>query len=243
MQLLNGQRSDVLLIVYYAGVDGHVTALHTAVKNGCRHLMLSYHYRKSYGEKQMKRFRKLGLHLFLDSGAFSAWKSGAKINIDEYIQYIKKYYIGKYIVLDVVGDAEQTYKNLKYMESQGLQPIPVFHLGSDIKYLKQLVDEEYYCICLGGTVGSSRGERIKFFDECFTKFPDTYFHGLGMTDPKLMLRYPWFSVDSTTWLIGRKMCKLQTMDKQIDLPKDMPIQERLGMNVKFFRKLEKEAEL
>jgi len=229
------------LIVYYAGIDGHVTALHTAVKYGCRHLMLSYWYKKTYGKKQMQRFRKLGLHIMLDSGAFSAWKSGAIIDIDEYIQYIKDNYIGKYIVLDVVGDPDKSYENLKYMEYQGLQPLPVFHLGSDIKYLQQLVDEEYYCICLGGTVGSSREKRIEFFDECFSKFPNTYFHGLGMTDPKLMLKYPWFSTDSTTWLIGRKMCKLQTMDKQIVLPQEMPIQERLALNVKFFRKLEKEA--
>lgn len=226
------------MIVYYAGINGHVTALHTAVKNGCQHLMLSYHYRKSYGEKQIRRFRKLGVHLFLDSGAYSAWKSGIEVNIDEYIQYIKNNYIGKYIVLDVVGDPEQTYINLKYMEFNKLQPIPVFHLGSDFKYLQQLVNEEYYYICLGGTVGSSREKRTEFFNECFERFPNTYFHGLGMTDPKLMVKYPWFSVDSTTWLIGRKLCKLATMEGEKLLPKDMPIQERLALNVQFFSDLE-----
>lgn len=227
------------LIVYYAGMGGEVAALFTAVKNGCQHLMLSYYHDKKIAKMQMKRFRKLGLHIFLDSGAFSAWKSGVEINIDEYIQYIKDNHIGKYIVLDVVGNPEETYKNQKYMESKGLQPIPVFHLGSDFKYLQQLADEEYYYICLGGTVGSSREKRIEFFDKCFNKFPNTYFHGLGMTDPKLMKKYPWFSVDSTTWLIGRKFCKLATEEGQrIDLPKDMPVQERHALNVKFFSELE-----
>ena len=228
------------MIVYYAGMAGNVADLFTAVKYGCRHLMLSYYYNNS--EKQMRRFRKLGLHIFLDSGAYSAWKKGVSIDIDEYIQYIKNNHIGKYIVLDVVGDPEKSYENLKYMESKGLQPLPVFHLGSDIKYLQQLVDEEYFCICLGGTVGSNRNKRIEFFDECFNKFPNTYFHGLGMTDPKLMLKYPWFSTDSTTWLIGRKFCKLATMEGQrIDLPKETPMKEKIGLNVQFFRKLEKEA--
>lgn len=232
------------LILYYAGMGGEVAALHTAVKNGCSHLMLSYYYRKGYNEKQIRRFRKLGLHLFLDSGAFSAWKNGIEINIDDYIQYIQNNHIGKYIVLDIVGDPELTYKNLKYMESKGLQPIPVFHLGSDKKYLEQLVNEGYYYICLGGTVGSNRNKRIEFFDECFNNFPDTYFHGLGMTDPQLLLKYPWFSADSTTWLIGRKFCKLATKEGQrIDLPKDMPIQQRHALNVQFFRKIEKEAGL
>ncbi len=229
------------MIVYYAGIDGHVTALHTAVKNGCRHLMLSYHYKNTYSDVQMKRFRKLGLHLFLDSGAFSAWKSGAEIKIDDYIDYIKMNRIGKYINLDVVGDPELTYYNQKHMEKNDTQPIPVFHYGSDMKYLKQLVNEGYYYICLGGTVGQKRNNRIEFFDMCFSEFPDTYFHGLGMTDPKLAIKYPWFSIDSTTWLIGRKMCKLATLNGQINLPKDMPIQDRLALNVQFFRKMEKES--
>jgi len=224
------------LIVYYAGVGREITALFTAVTNGCRHLMLSYYCKIS--DKQMRRFRKLGIHIFLDSGGFSAWKSNVEINIDEYIQHIKNNYIGKYINLDVVNNPEKSYENLKYMESNGLQPIPVFHLGSDLKYLQQLVDEEYYYICLGGTVGKSRKERIKFFDECFSKFPNTYFHGLGMTDPKLMNKYPWFSVDSTTWLSGRKYCKVMTDEGLRQLPKDMPIQERLALNVQYFSELE-----
>jgi hypothetical protein len=229
------------LIVYFAGMDGHVEALYTAVKNGCRHLMLSFHYRNFYTKKQVTRFRQLGLHLFLDSGAFTAWNKGIEIDIDEYIQYIKDNYIGKYIVLDVIGDPEKTYFNLNYMKEKGLMPVPVFHIDSDIKYLKRLVDDGYKYICLGGSVGRNRKKREEFFSMCFNEFPNVYFHGLGMTDPKLMLKYPWFSIDSTTWLNGRKYCKLSTMDGQIDLPKDMPIQERLALNVKFFRDLERKS--
>lgn len=214
------------------------TALFTAVNNGCLHLMLSY-YTDKKNIKQLNRYRKIGLHIFMDSGAYSAWKKKVTIDIDQYIEFIKKSYIGKYIVLDVVGDPEQTYNNLKYMESKGLQPIPVFHLRSDFKYLERLVNEGYYNICLGGTVGTKRNKRIEFFDECFKRFPDTYFHGLGMTDPKLIQKYPWFSVDSTTWLIGRKICKVATLEGQKDLPKDMPTQERIVRNVRFFRDLER----
>jgi hypothetical protein len=227
-------------------MDREKSGLYTAVKNGCRHVMVSYYHltsKLSNSDIQLSRFRKLGVHVFLDSGAYSAWKNEVDIDIDKYIRFIKDNSIGKYVNLDVVGDPEKTYENQKYMERQGLQPIPVFHFGSDIKYLQQLVDEDYYCICLGGTVGKAKSERIKFFDECFNQFPDKYFHGLGMTDPQLMLRYPWFSVDSTTWLVGRRFCQLITMEGRVDLPKDMSVQERVALNVKFLRILEKEAYL
>jgi len=213
-------------------------ALFTAVKNGCRHLMLSY-YTDKKNITQLKRYRKIGLHIFMDSGAYSAWKKNVVIDIDQYIEFIKTYHIGKYIVLDVVGNPEQTYKNLKYMEDKGLQPIPVFHLGSDFKYLEQLVNNEYYNICLGGTVGTHRNKKIEFFDECFKRFPDTYFHGLGVTDIKLVLKYPWFSIDSTTWLIGRRMGKVATLEGQKNLPKDSTKDKKIAINVQFFRNLER----
>ena len=81
------------MILYYAGVDSHVAALYTAVKHGCRHLMLSFHYKNS--KKQLIRFRRLGLHLFLDSGAFSSWRKGVEINLAAYMRYIKENNIGR----------------------------------------------------------------------------------------------------------------------------------------------------
>jgi hypothetical protein len=218
---------------------GNVTDLYTAVKYGASHLMLSYYDKKYYSNKQMDRFRKLGLHLFMDSGAFSAWKKGIEINIDEYIKYIKENHIGKYINLDVVGDPDKTYYNLNYMKDNGLYPVPVFHMDSDYKYIERLIGDGYKYLCLGGSVGRSRNERIKFFNRCFEDYPNLYFHGLGMTDPKLITAYPWFSIDSTTWLNGRKFRKLSTLDGQKDSPKDMSVEERIGLNVKFFRGLEK----
>lgn len=232
------------MIIYYAGVGRNTKSLYSAISaGGCRHIMLSYYYRDEFRTLQIRRFRRLGLHLFLDSGAFSAWTKGIRIDIDEYCQFIKDGQIGKYIVLDTVLDdrnagAEQTYENLKYMESKGLMPVPVFHYGSDLKYLERLVNEGYEYICLGGTVGISSTNRAKFFDEVFGNYPDTFFHGLGMTDPKLIRKYPWFSVDSSTWLSGRKYNRLVTENGQIPLPEGTPQHEKIARNVEFFVGLE-----
>lgn len=228
------------MILYYAGMNREKKALFTAVKNGCRHLMLSYYFDKD-NITQLMRYRKLGLHIFMDSGAYSAWTKNVQIDIDKYIEFIKNNHIGKYIVLDVVGDPVQTYKNLKYMESKGLQPIPVFHFGSDFKYLQQLVDENYYYICLGGTAYTNTLNKINFFDQCFKNFPNTYFHGLGMSQIRLMSMYPWFSLDSTTWLNGRKYNKEITLNGQKNFPKNMNSQEKIAINVQFFSNLENES--
>jgi len=154
--------------------------------------------------------------LFLDSGAYSAWSQGVEINIQDYIKFIKKHkdVIEVYANLDVIGSAEKTWQNQLIMEEAGLKPLPVFHttLEKDewlIKYLKR----GYDYIALGGTVGGSISTleiRLRL-DQLFQKYicdssgmPKVKVHGFGLTAHQLLLRYPWYSVDSTSWvLIGR----------------------------------------
>ena len=73
--------------------------------------------------------------LFLDSGAFSAMTQGVKIDIYEYIDFIKEHedVLEVYANLDVIGSAEGTWKNQMIMEEAGLKPLPVFHYGEDEK--------------------------------------------------------------------------------------------------------------
>lgn len=146
--------------------------------------------------------------LFLDSGAFSAFSKGVDININEYISFIKenKDYIEVYANLDVIGDAEATLKNQKIMEKKGLNPLPCFHYGDDIKYLKLYMQENDY-IALGGMVPISSKNLILWLDEIFSYIcdnkgiPKVKVHGFGLTSFDLMFRYPWYSVDSTSWVM------------------------------------------
>lgn len=146
--------------------------------------------------------------LFLDSGAFSAFSKGVDININEYISFIKenKEYIEVYANLDVIGDAEATLKNQRIMEKKGLNPLPCFHYGDDIKYLKLYMQENDY-IALGGMVPISSKNLILWLDEIFSYIcdnkgiPKVKVHGFGLTSFDLMFRYPWYSVDSTSWVM------------------------------------------
>ncbi len=152
---------------------------------------------------------KKQISLFLDSGAFSAWRKEEEINIKEYISFIKKNinYIDIYANLDDITDPEQTIKNQKIMEKEGLSPLPCYHYGEDFKYFEYYL-ERYDYIALGGMVPISTKDLQKWLDPIFSKYvcdqdgiPEVKIHGFGMTSLKLMLRYPWWSVDSTSWVL------------------------------------------
>lgn len=158
---------------------------------------------------------------FLDSGAFSAWSQGKEIDIDEYIAFIKANidHIEVYASLDSIGGvpgraptkeernegARKSWDNYLYMKSEGLDPIPVFHCGEDWKWLDNMLEHGCTYIGLGGMARNSSRLRIAWLDEVFTRITDSAghplvkTHGFGMTAIPLIFRYPWYSVDSTSW--------------------------------------------
>ena len=167
--------------------------------------------RKKYNNKV--RFKDRIVDLFLDSGAFSADSQGATISLKDYAAFIKKYkkYISVYANLDVIGDAEASYKNQLRMERMGLSPMPVFHANEDFKYL-HLYIKKYNYIGLGGTARAGQIARDNFMDKCFNiicdskdRMPKVKVHGFGLTSIRHMTRYPWYSVDSTSWILTGRM--------------------------------------
>jgi hypothetical protein len=149
--------------------------------------------------------------LFLDSGAFSAWSQKVEIDIKDYIEYVKenKDYIVSYANLDVIGSAEETWENQMIMEESGLKPIPIYHFKEDEKWLRKYLERDYEHIAFGGLVTDERSELHQWLSRMFDKYicntpdrkPQYKVHGFGMTSLKIMLKYPWFSVDSTSWVL------------------------------------------
>lgn len=154
------------------------------------------------------------IKIFLDSGAFSCWSKNIKIDIKEYIEFIKNHqeYLEVYSVLDDITNPEITLENQNIMENDGLHPLPCFHYGEDIQYLKHYLDNYDY-VALGGMVPISNKDLVIWLDDIFSNyvcnnpdgFPTCKIHGFGLTSLKLMLRYPWYSVDSTSWVITSRM--------------------------------------
>lgn len=144
-------------------------------------------------------------HILLDSGAYSADQQGTEIDINEYMDYIRKSGIKYYLNLDVIGDDDASWDNQRIMESNGLSPLPVYHIEDKPKYL-DLCIENYDYFALGGMAGGvHENERQRFLDGCFDKICDTSdrlpknkVHGLGLASPLLVARYPWASVDTAS---------------------------------------------
>lgn len=148
------------------------------------------------------------LDLFLDSGAFSVFTRGISLDIKEYCTYIKRYQgmITIYANLDVIGDAKASWENQQYMEDQGLTPLPVFHLGEPWEYLERYI-ERYPYIALGIPLARYRVHRklMPWLLTCFKLAKGrSVYHGFGCTSWSLLTELPWYSVDSTAWLAGRK---------------------------------------
>lgn len=162
-----------------------------------------------------------GHPFMLDSGAFSALREEVEIRPDVYAKFLERYghQCDSYINLDAIpkgsgpqakaNSAEETLKNQKYLESLGFKPIPVFHKGEPDSYLKHYVDNYEY-IAIGGLVDSQT--HLEFFKHIWDKFltkpdgtPRLKVHAFGMTTVKHMVAYPWYSVDSSTWLIQSKL--------------------------------------
>lgn len=228
--------------IYFAGISGNKKRLDYLRDFGANKLMLTFAEAKSYN-KQMPRFKEMGFEILFDSGAFSLHNRGIEICPEEYFSFLLKHDIKNYINLDRIGDPLKTKENQLRMEGFGAFPIPVFHLNSEMKHLEELI-EKYEYICLGGTVGSKRGVRIDFFNSVFSRFPDHKFHGLGVTDSSIIKQFPFYSVDSTTWLCAQKVGRiLDENGKQVHPKEGMTVYEKFENTIGYFSKLEKELEL
>lgn len=178
-------------------------------------LLESYYFlSESKDFPYMKKVADDKLNIFLDSGAFSAYSKGVDISLGDYGNFIKQNadILTAYANLDVIGDPRKTWINQVRMEKMGLNPIPTYHYGEDPKWLRRYLDKGYDYIALGGMVPISTRDLTVWLDKIWTKYlidkdgmPIVKVHGFGMTVFKLMFRYPWYSIDSTTWVLQAAM--------------------------------------
>jgi len=134
-------------------------------------------------------------------------------DLPEYYEYMTAYmdflkenaaYIDIFSNLDVISNPKLTMRNQRLFEEQGLAPIPVFHLGSDERYLERYI-KKYEYIAIGGLVPNPTRMLIPVLDRLWRTyltdadgFPKVKVHGFACTSLTLMERYPWYSVDSAS---------------------------------------------
>ena len=164
---------------------------------------------------------------FLDSGSFTLWTLADEWSketgnskwdyydteefwsyMEGYAKFVKKYKLGidYYANVDVIPNAELSYRNQKWLEEQGLRPVPVVHYGTDLPWIEKYIDEGHDYIGLGGLVGNTGAtDKRKWIERVFCLIADSEglptvrLHGFGVTSIEYLLLFPWYSVDSTTW--------------------------------------------
>lgn len=169
--------------------------------------------------------------LMLDSGAHSLYNMYVKSyhgaydwdfsysETDEFWKYAEDYatYLKlnshkfeTVVNLDVIRNPERSWAMQKWYENKGLKVLPVYHFGEPIEWFKKYMDNYEYIGISGLGQEIQRENYIQYADRVFNLICDSKgnpkwkIHGFAMTSIDLILRYPFYSVDSTTWLVGEK---------------------------------------
>jgi hypothetical protein len=193
-------------------VYGRLTEEEKRMRDGVQWFLESHHY--IHKESSVRKIRRDGVKVFLDSGAFSSFSKGVEVDIGRYCDYVHENMDiietvdGQPLasVLDAIGDVEGTWRNQDEMERRGVRPLPCFHYGEPEEALEYYVSNYSY-ITLGGMVPISTPQLRLWLDRIWEQYltdengvPKVKVHGFGLTSLPLMLRYPWYSVDSSTWV-------------------------------------------
>jgi len=201
-----------MVMKLYFAVGANWEAYKALRSVGGKRMLISFAYVPKavlYGSEDFYEFYGKDIEPFIDSGAYTVEHvSGKKMSLKAYMKFLRKHDFPVYANLDKIASWEETLKNQKTMESEGLKPIPVYHMYEPIQVLKDYVGSYDY-VALGFR-SKSATDRARLATTVFEQFPDTKFHMFAITQPEIMINYPFYSVDSSTWLNSIKYGALLT---------------------------------
>lgn len=94
------------------------------------------------------------------------------------------------------------------MKESGLSPIPVFHQGERFEWLDKMLEDGESYVGISPYLRSHQSEIVAWMDKCYSRITDSKgrplvkTHGFGVTSSLICHRYPFYSVDSTSWSVG-----------------------------------------
>jgi hypothetical protein len=221
--------------VYLAGTQGDKGGL-TKGNTGL-YLLESFEY---LNDEKIKMY---GKHNFLlDSGAFTFMnkKSGNvdwQFYIKRYGEFIKKHDIKLFFELDIdsiVGlkEVERLRNKLELIAER--KCIPVWHKSRGLEYWKKMI-KEYDYVAIGGIVTREiKRNEHKIFSPLLkiAKENNCKVHGLGYTNLKGLKKYPFYSVDSTSWISGQKFLNMMQYIGNGEFKTHRPKKGQKGINPK-----------
>lgn len=188
-------------------------------------LLMSYFYFRTWTARRMREQipPTIKMHIFVDSGGFSAMTLGEPIRLKDYARWLadNEKDLDVYANLDVIGDGAKTLRNQEILEAEGLSPIPVFHVNSDLRWLDQMLERGYPYIAIGGMVPymvhGGQTKLAAWLRNVFARLRDreTKVHGFGVgTTWKIVSGFPWHSIDSSSWVGGFKYRIVRAFDTE-----------------------------
>ena len=204
----------------YSGVenDSYFEVLYNM---GVRNFLMSFHYIHTRHLSLRERFKNLAkIRLFIDSGAHTYQNDPkyADFGVDYWEDHLKKYLkwaesnkdyifaIANFDFENIVGAEVVNRWNRDYFEPFMLKTgIPVCFVWHQNSY----ADWEFYCKrypYVGFSSVNTEGESITLNEYIerlrVAEKHDSVVHGFGMTRTSMLTEVPFYTSDSTTWLVG-----------------------------------------
>ena len=218
-------------MILYLGAPKAASAVPGGIAIGKNFLITFADYLTAKGlekcQEDISNWRDLGLKsLFLDSGAFSSWSRQLDITKERFADFCLKIQdqVTAIASLDVIPGqpgiipsqneidiaAQKGWDNYQYLLDKGVDDkklLHTYHQGEDLKWLQKIVDSKANQIGISPANDQRESSRMVWLDNCMsiitssTGKPLVKFHGFAATSSTLLLRYPWYSADSASWLV------------------------------------------
>jgi len=190
--------------LYFAGADGTEKYNQALFTGGVKYRLVSAYTLGYDREVPDWPFKST----MIDSGGYSARTRGVEIEVEEYVDFLNRNQPDMALELDT-SDVWQTLANRKILQAKcpSVYIIPIYHWSDYISStFRSMIDDlvtDYPMIAVGGVAGVSIGreEQFELYDYVFQRTRDKVkVHGLGQTSKPYLEKYPFYSVDSTSWL-------------------------------------------
>lgn len=200
-------------LLYFSGNVGSLAReKRIQARAGITHRCLSYAYMGPLRRDQVDIFEWCvgsGVKVFLDSGAFTLQNdkgcnlATAHAYMGKYLAFVREYLpkLDAFVTVDWRRDGAVVQESLQWFKDRGVGVMPVYHGETDMANLRRICDEGYKWVGVSKADSATQFTLHRFYSRVF-EIADSYqvsIHGLSETSLN-MLRYPFYSVDSTTWL-------------------------------------------
>lgn len=222
--------------LYFASSPSRIH-LNVLKENDAENLLFSYAFIKNprklvslLGDFRPKR-------IILDSGAFSVWSNGRTVSLTDYAKFAHEFTSllpgievnvvnldvlpGKWGMVpskeEIADSAEKGWQNMLYLESLGLKVIHVFHQHEDFSILDKLrYHSDYIGISPANDV--SMEEKLQWLNKVFLRIRGSVkTHGFAVTGHKQLFGYPFYSVDSSSWVVPARFGRIPVLTDQLEV--------------------------